>query len=219
MKKDSKRNMLACFVGGGIAVLSVMLLAGVLMYTCIGKPNTVGEFGDMFGAVNTLFSGLAFLGVIITVWMQSEELRLQRKELESTRAELERSASAQEKTLEIMKRDMQLRITQVAPMFELVWMGTMPVKNSKTRIASFELKNVGQRAKQVVVTISGEHVEEKVSEPKTIPAGYDEQFSAYYAPKTPLNERHILRVDVTCSDDAGVPHNFGFEHPMEIRTM
>ena len=105
--------MLACFVGGGIAVLSVMLLAGVLMYTCIGKPNTVGEFGDMFGAVNTLFSGLAFLGVIITVWMQSEELRLQRKELESTRAELERSASAQEKTLEIMKRDMQLSLIHI----------------------------------------------------------------------------------------------------------
>lgn len=47
-----------------------------------------GSFGDMFGAVNALFSGLAFAGVILAILLQKEELSLQRKELELTRNEL-----------------------------------------------------------------------------------------------------------------------------------
>lgn len=47
-----------------------------------------GTFGDMFGAVNALFSGLAFATLIYTTWMQREELALQREELASTRLEL-----------------------------------------------------------------------------------------------------------------------------------
>ncbi|MEZ6115463.1 MAG: hypothetical protein R3C28_02655 [Pirellulaceae bacterium] len=33
-----------------------------------------GEFGDQFGAVNALFSGLALLGVIIAIMLQMKEL-------------------------------------------------------------------------------------------------------------------------------------------------
>ncbi len=50
------------------------------------KPGT---FGDMFGSVNALFSGLAFSGVIIAIVLQSQELQLQREELEATRKEFE----------------------------------------------------------------------------------------------------------------------------------
>ena len=42
----------------------------------------------MFGAVNALFSGMAFVGIIIAILMKREELELQRKELEATRKEL-----------------------------------------------------------------------------------------------------------------------------------
>lgn len=51
------------------------------------KLGDVGKFGDMFGAVNALFSGLAFIGIIITILMQSQELELQRQELKGTRQE------------------------------------------------------------------------------------------------------------------------------------
>lgn len=59
---------------------------------------TRSQFGEMFGGINALFTGLAFLGVIFTVLLQKEELRLQRKELELTRKELTRTAEAQEKS-------------------------------------------------------------------------------------------------------------------------
>lgn len=42
---------------------------------------------DAYGALNTLFSWLAFAGIIISILMQSEELKLQRKELKATRDE------------------------------------------------------------------------------------------------------------------------------------
>lgn len=47
-----------------------------------------GTFGDMFGAANALFSGLAFVGVITAILLQKNELKLQREELGYTRAEL-----------------------------------------------------------------------------------------------------------------------------------
>ena len=48
-----------------------------------------GTFGDMFGAVNALFSGLAFASLVYTIFLQKRELELQRQELALTRAELE----------------------------------------------------------------------------------------------------------------------------------
>ena len=61
-----------------------------------------GTFGDMFGAVNALFSGLAFVGIIYTVWLQRKELQLQRREMEETREELKgqkEQLAAQNETL------------------------------------------------------------------------------------------------------------------------
>ena len=50
------------------------------------KPTQ--QFGDRFEAVNALFAGLAFAGVIFAIILQWQELGLQRKELEDTRAEI-----------------------------------------------------------------------------------------------------------------------------------
>jgi len=63
---------------------------------------TRGQFGDMFGALNALFSGLAFAGIIYTIRQQSEDLELQREELKLTRQELTKSAEAQKKAEEAL---------------------------------------------------------------------------------------------------------------------
>ena len=60
-----------------------------------GKPGSVPP-AESFESLNTLFSGLAFAGVILALVMQRRELMLQRQELEETREELKRSANAQE---------------------------------------------------------------------------------------------------------------------------
>lgn len=70
-----------------------------------------GTIGDMFGAINALFTGLAFAGIIVTIILQRnelalqrEELKLQRQELIDTRNELRRSADAQEESQRAMSK-------------------------------------------------------------------------------------------------------------------
>jgi len=71
-----------------VIVLAFIVIAwGATWYFLQGDENR-GTFGDMFGAVNALFSGLAFGGVIYAILLQRKELKLQRKELELTRGEL-----------------------------------------------------------------------------------------------------------------------------------
>ena len=69
----------------------------------IGQWSDRASFGDMFGAVNALFAGLAFAGVVCALLLQQrqitqqlEELALQREELNLSRMEMARQARAQE---------------------------------------------------------------------------------------------------------------------------
>jgi hypothetical protein len=73
-----------------VGVLVLWTACGLFAWFVLGPERALGrgEFGDMFGAVNALFTGLAFAGVIITVLMQRDELALRRTELELTRDEM-----------------------------------------------------------------------------------------------------------------------------------
>ena len=82
-----------------LSAIAIVLLWSGNWYLLSSMPNDArGTFGDMFGAVNSLFSGLAFLGVVYAIILQKAELSLQRKELELTRNELKKSAEAQERS-------------------------------------------------------------------------------------------------------------------------
>jgi hypothetical protein len=90
------------FVLFGI-IVAWLLFGGILPVWISESTADRGSFGDMFGAVNALFSGLALAGVIYAILMQREELALQREELRATRSELARSASANEKANAMIK--------------------------------------------------------------------------------------------------------------------
>ena len=73
-------------------VLGVLLIIGLwissgLLINFFVNPDRQGVFGDMFGSINALFSGLALFGIIISILIQQNELKLQRTELELTRDE------------------------------------------------------------------------------------------------------------------------------------
>ncbi|GAB6260681.1 hypothetical protein [Photobacterium sp. R1] len=91
LSKDSKIILMACGI-----ILSIWFANWFFLSD---KPLDVrGTFGDMFGAINALFSGFAFLSVIYAILLQRTELSLQREELAMTRAELAKAAEAQEKS-------------------------------------------------------------------------------------------------------------------------
>jgi hypothetical protein len=86
-------------------VLSVALYAVLLIYATWPiselSISKAGVFGDSFGLLTSLFSGLAFSGVIITILLQREELQLQRQELSENRKEFSKSANAQERSAQL----------------------------------------------------------------------------------------------------------------------
>lgn len=45
-----------------------------------------GTYGDSYGSLNTLFSGLAFAMLILSLWMQRNELKAQRNEISESNA-------------------------------------------------------------------------------------------------------------------------------------
>jgi hypothetical protein len=73
----------------GVIVLWASLAWG--SYAMLPTMTERGQFGDLFGTVNALFSGLAFAGVIVALLLQQRELRFQL-------AELTRSATAQQES-------------------------------------------------------------------------------------------------------------------------
>jgi hypothetical protein len=79
-------------------ILLISIFCGIMIiffwfytyYSLIKVDKEVrGTFGDMFGGLNTLFSGFAFLGIIITILLQKKDLKLQSDELKLTRKEFE----------------------------------------------------------------------------------------------------------------------------------
>lgn len=88
MTYENKKNLKISLILLCI-VLVLWSTTWILTMTLLAEWSDRGTFGDMFGSVNALFSGLAFAGVIFAIYLQSKELSLQREELVLTRNELE----------------------------------------------------------------------------------------------------------------------------------
>lgn len=93
-------------------LLAFILLALIIIWIWFIYPNTLpdyidhqklGTYGDSYGGLNALFSGLAFAGLIVTILLQMKELGLQRQELKETKEALEKSAEANQKTVELIE--------------------------------------------------------------------------------------------------------------------
>ncbi|WCO00581.1 hypothetical protein [Psychroserpens ponticola] len=57
-----------------IFVLFLWAISGYLIICYTDDFAVRGQIGDMFGAVNALFSGLAFVGLIYTIFQQQKEI-------------------------------------------------------------------------------------------------------------------------------------------------
>lgn len=66
-------------VGLCTLVVVTLLLVGRYVPEAWGVPQGPGVFGDMFGVANALLSGLAFVGLIVAISLQRNEIALQRR--------------------------------------------------------------------------------------------------------------------------------------------
>lgn len=66
----------------------------------------IGVFGDMYGALNTLFSGLAFSAVVVTLILQKRQLAVSQSELTMTREEMANQSSLFARQTNVMNQQL-----------------------------------------------------------------------------------------------------------------
>lgn len=80
-----------------IAIFAIWFLYptwSLILFNFTSTPEAIGQFGDSFGGLNTLFSGFAFTGIIVSIYLQSKELKETRNELHNQKVEMKAQADA-----------------------------------------------------------------------------------------------------------------------------
>jgi hypothetical protein len=103
-KKKPKNYILIKLI---FLVVLIWALSAWLIMFFVSEWSERGTFGDLFGAVNALFSGLAFAVLIYTIILQREEIKENRREIVLNRKELQKSGKIQLKSQEVLIRQVE----------------------------------------------------------------------------------------------------------------
>jgi DNA-binding transcriptional regulator of glucitol operon len=105
--RQSRRRVIEWLIVAGVLVVVLVLWGGwwyLSAYWYGSDMATRGQFGDLFGGVNALFTGLAFVALIYTLYLQRKDLEMQREDLAVSRDELRNSVDAQRGQVEQLER-------------------------------------------------------------------------------------------------------------------
>ncbi len=149
-KENSKNNVLIKLI---FVVVTIWGLSAVLIMVFLSEWSDRGTFGDLFGAVNALFSALAFAVLIYTIILQREEIKQNRAEIVLNRKELEKSAKLQRKAQEVLIRQVEQThlSAKMNAMRTLVDYYNNQISNPKSTEEVIE--RAKQKRKQIIVQI------------------------------------------------------------------
>ena len=100
MRENSSKS--GVFIGLMLVVIALWLLSAVFIIGYMDNWPDRGTFGDLFGAVNALFSGLAFAALIYTIVLQRDEIKQNREEIVLNRKELAKGSKLQQKAQQVL---------------------------------------------------------------------------------------------------------------------
>ncbi len=102
-------------------IFIIILLLFVIFYiwaTCSHNLKDLSKIGDAFNILNTFFTALAFIGLIVTILLQRKDLALQREELKLQREEMKRQCEEQKRQAnEFEAQNRLMRIQQFESFF------------------------------------------------------------------------------------------------------
>lgn len=140
-----------------LGIMIVMVLALFLANLCLiffFDKEQRGTFGDQFGAVNALFSGLAFAGLIYTIILQRHDLKLQRRDLRLQREELALTRKEmEEQTAEFEKQNETLKIQRFENTFFNMMSQFQEVVNSLSVTAKVKGEIVDLDGREIFQTL------------------------------------------------------------------
>lgn len=152
-----------------VSMLTLLVLIAIVVAIWLWLPGYLapeltdikdrGVFGDSYGAVTSLFTGLAFAGLVFTVLLQQREIKLQREdffaqihEMQATRTEVARQSRLQE--LQLKQSIVQLKIAALEAEIEYVKMNSLQwVEGVRANRAGPALKDIQERMNTLVASL------------------------------------------------------------------
>ena len=127
-------------LGIGVSIVSVIFILFLVLFA----DKKFGAFGDSFGILSSLFTGLAFAGVVAALWVQRQDLKL-------TQQELQKSVKAQQD----MAAEMQKQLTYAKLSSDLELLNKYMAIVERGGHSSF-----GNAVKRIIITLTKELVHE-----------------------------------------------------------
>ncbi|BEU02404.1 hypothetical protein OAG1_12040 [Agarivorans sp. OAG1] len=115
------------FIAYGIAIVSYPQL-----FENLAVKNT-SDFGGSFGVFASLFSGLALVCLVYTLYQQNEMISIQREELKLHREEVAKGVSSQIRSLHVKLMEMAMSDEEL----QQVWKPTKEVNNPSFKQLSY----------------------------------------------------------------------------------
>lgn len=136
-----------------IFVVLVWMGSAVVIFFSFDNWTDRGTFGDLFGAINALFSGLAFAALIYTILLQRKEINQNKEEIVLNRKELSKSVKAQQATSKaLISQAEQTHLTaKINAMNSLMSYYNSQIENPKSSDQIVELAK--QKRKAIVIQI------------------------------------------------------------------
>lgn len=124
-----------------LSCIGIVLLSGYgwIVHLFFKSFERSGTFGDTFGALNALFSGLAFAGIILSLRVQHEELKLQREEMELQRKEMTKQAKELKGQHEEIEKQRKLSENYAFERFFILLFNEVKESKSKVIIHNYHL--------------------------------------------------------------------------------
>lgn len=178
-----KLGLSACL----LLIIGLWIICPIIVTRWYGIPKEPGSFGDIFGAVNALFAGLAFFGIIVTIL-------LQRLELQQNTVELRNSATALGEQVMLMRLSAKLSALPELIQQEKLRLWTIDKKRFKDApneaFTSEQLSRLIEEQKKDLVDnrVRAEAIKTKLSAMKQ--EDYDTHAAAIYGEPTPWDILH-----------------------------
>lgn len=118
---EDMKQILNSFTALIIFTILLWFLSGVGIMFFLDDWSDRGTFGDLFGAVNALFSGLAFAGLLFSLIENRKQISSQQEELLINRKELLKARKIQEKT----EKAIEAQVTQIQNTARLSGLNTL----------------------------------------------------------------------------------------------
>ncbi len=150
MSNTPKNNVLIQLI---CLVVLIWALSAVLIMVFLSDWSDRGTFGDLFGAVNALFSALAFAVLIYTIILQRAEIKQNREEIVLNRKELVKSTKLQEKAQHVLMQQVEQThlSAKMNAMRTLVDYYNNQISNANSTTDTIE--RAKQKRKQIIVQI------------------------------------------------------------------